>query len=142
MDRHEFIDKLRISLNGKVPAEKAAELVEYYNGYITEEMRTGKSEAEVLELLGDPRLIVRSIVSASTNTESDRGSSSTDYRDETEEDTPSVRMLPIKHPKLTAAVCLGAVLLILLLLFKALVFFAPFLFVLAIVYIVIHAFQK
>lgn len=141
MDRQEFIDKLRISLKGKVSAEKMAELVEYYDGYINEEMRQGKTEAEVLELLGDPRLIVRSIVSASTNGESDMGSSSADYREETEE-APSVRMLPMKHPKLTAAVCLGVVFLILLLIFKALVVLAPFLFVLAIVYMVFHFFQK
>ena len=47
MNRQEFIEKLRISLNGKVPGEKIAELTGYYEGYISDEIAGGKTEEEV-----------------------------------------------------------------------------------------------
>ena len=142
MNRQEFIEKLRISLNGKVPGEKIAELIRYYEGYISDEMAGGQTEEEVLTALGDPRLIARTIVTTEGNSEKETEQSSDPYGEEADEEAPSVRMLPIKHPRIAAVVGIGIVFLILLLLFKALVVLAPFLFVLAIVYMVFHFLQK
>lgn len=62
MTKHQFLDTLRTSLNGKVAQEFLAENMGYYEEYINTEIRMGKSEEEVLNALGDPRLIARTIV--------------------------------------------------------------------------------
>ncbi|MCI8853062.1 MAG: hypothetical protein HFI31_05530 [Lachnospiraceae bacterium] len=62
MDRNEFISILRGTLQGEIPDSAVEEHVEYYYHYISEEIGKGKSEAQVMELLGDPRLIARTII--------------------------------------------------------------------------------
>lgn len=62
MNKQEFLEKLRVSLNGKVPAGVVTENLNFYEDYINTEIRKGKSEEEVLNSLGDPRLIARTIV--------------------------------------------------------------------------------
>ena len=62
MNKQEFLEKLRVSLNGKVPAGIVTENLNFYEDYINTEMRKGKSEEEVFNALGDPRLIARTIV--------------------------------------------------------------------------------
>lgn len=54
MDRTEFIDKLQRALAGGVNSSRVAENVQYYREYIDVEIRKGRSEAEVLDSLGDP----------------------------------------------------------------------------------------
>ena len=61
MDKNEFLEKLRLSLNGKIAPETVNSTLNYYDEYISTEMREGKTEAEVMEALGDPRLIARTI---------------------------------------------------------------------------------
>lgn len=62
MDRNEFISTLRGTLQGEISDSAVEENVEYYYHYISEEIGKGKSEAEIMELLGDPRLIARTII--------------------------------------------------------------------------------
>lgn len=62
MDKQEFLDILRISLNGKVPYEVLNDSMSYYEEYINTEVRMGKTQEQVMETLGDPRLIARTIV--------------------------------------------------------------------------------
>ncbi len=62
MNKQEFIDRLRAALNGRIPASDVEETVNYYQDYINMEMRKGKSQEEVLNALGDPRLIARTII--------------------------------------------------------------------------------
>ncbi len=66
MSKQEFIDKLRMALSGKVSARLVEENVSYYEEYINAQMRQGYSEESVMESLGDPRLIARSIITANT----------------------------------------------------------------------------
>ena len=93
MDKQEFLEKLRLALNGRVSPAVVTENINYYEDFINTEIRKGRSEEEVLAQLGDPRLIARTIVqthgngqdgkrraadmSGSTRTYSDR--SSNDY---------------------------------------------------------------
>lgn len=65
MTKHEFLEKLRLALSGRVTSEVVADNINYYEDYINTEIRKGKSEEEVLAALGDPRLIARTI--AETN---------------------------------------------------------------------------
>lgn len=64
MDRTEFMDRLQRSLAGGVNSSQVAENVRYYQDYIDMEIRKGRSEAEVLSTLGDPRLLAKSIIEA------------------------------------------------------------------------------
>ena len=61
MTRQEFIRKLQEALNGKLDAATIQDHLKFYDDYIIEEMRKGKSEQEVLELLGDPWAIAKTI---------------------------------------------------------------------------------
>lgn len=62
MGKQEFLDKLRLALNGRVSAETVSDTLTYYEDYISTEVRKGRSEEEVMALLGDPRLIARTII--------------------------------------------------------------------------------
>lgn len=61
MEKNEFLEKLRLSLNGKIAPETVNSTLDYYDEYISSEMQEGRTEAEVMEALGDPRLIARTI---------------------------------------------------------------------------------
>lgn len=62
MDRNEFVSTLRAVLTGEVPGAVVEDNVRYYDSYISQEIAGGKSEREVLESLGDPRLIAKTII--------------------------------------------------------------------------------
>jgi len=61
MRREEFLQTLRRALNGDVPPGVVEENIRYYDSYITEEVRKGKAEEDVIEEIGDPRLIAKNI---------------------------------------------------------------------------------
>lgn len=65
MDRNEFVSTLRAVLTGEVPAFVVEDHVRYYDSYISQEIAGGKSEKEVMDSLGDPRLIAKTIIDTS-----------------------------------------------------------------------------
>lgn len=64
MTRQEFLEELKSALMGEVSAEVMMDSYRYYSTYIDEEVRKGRAEEEVLEELGKPGLIARSIIAA------------------------------------------------------------------------------
>lgn len=62
MNREEFLQGLQKALSGQIPPSAVQENLRYYDDYIRTEVRKGRTEAEVMEELGDPRLIARTIV--------------------------------------------------------------------------------
>lgn len=66
MTKQEFLEELKQALSGEVSAEVLMDSYRYYSTYIEDEMRNGKSEEQVLEELGKPSLIARSIIAAHT----------------------------------------------------------------------------
>lgn len=58
------MDRLQRTLAGGVNSSQVAENMRYYQDYIDTEIRKGRSEAEVLSGLGDPRLLAKSIIEA------------------------------------------------------------------------------
>lgn len=62
MSKSKFLNGLKEALIGEVSAAEINEQLLYYERYIEEEMKKGKSETEVVEALGDPRLIARTII--------------------------------------------------------------------------------
>ncbi len=74
MSKREFLENLRLALNGRVSPGIVADNLNYYEDYINTEIRKGKSEEEVMAQLGDPRLIARTIVQTHGGDESGAGS--------------------------------------------------------------------
>ena len=74
MNREEFTEKLQRALAGGLDSSKVAENITYYREYIDSEVRRGRSEQEVLESLGDPRLLAKSIIEANKRAGASYGS--------------------------------------------------------------------
>lgn len=64
MNREEFLQGLQQALSGQIPPSAVQDNLRYYDDYIRTEIRKGRTEAQVMEELGEPRLIARSIVDA------------------------------------------------------------------------------
>ena len=80
MTRKQFMGELRSSLEGIVSPMVVQQNIDYYENYINEQIRSGKTEAEILNELGSPRLIARSIV--------DDSYAQTEYYEDEQEETP------------------------------------------------------
>lgn len=61
MDKKEFFAVLRESLEGYIPKEEVEKNIQFYEDYFRE---SDLSEKELLEELGDPRLIARTVIDA------------------------------------------------------------------------------
>ena len=60
---------LKSELEGRGPYSVIQENLRYYDSYIMEEAAKGQTEDEVIESLGGPRIIARTIVDAALDTE-------------------------------------------------------------------------
>lgn len=60
MNKNEFLDTLRQSLNGEVSSIIIEQNIKYYNQYISSS--SPEEEDRILESLGDPRLIAKTII--------------------------------------------------------------------------------
>ena len=78
MTKQEFLQGLRSELDGRVPYGVIQENLNYYDSYISGEVSRGMSEDQVIQELGGPRLIARTIVDAALDTE-DRPDGYQDY---------------------------------------------------------------
>ncbi len=62
MTKQEFLETLGKILNRELPEQEVADNLRYYEQYIAQQMRNGRTEEEVLSELGDPRLIAKTIL--------------------------------------------------------------------------------
>lgn len=62
MTRNEFLDGLKESLQGEVAEQVILDQLQYYRSYIDGQVVSGRPESEVLDELGSPRLIARTII--------------------------------------------------------------------------------
>ncbi len=67
MTKYEFLEKMRHALANDLNGSIVQENVNYYDGYISEEVRNGRDEAAVIEELGDPWAIARTIIESTGN---------------------------------------------------------------------------
>lgn len=63
-NKEEFLRNLRQALSGQIPPEQVKENLRYYEDYIRAEVHSGNTECQVMEALGDARLIARTIIDA------------------------------------------------------------------------------
>lgn len=80
MNRNEFLRILKESLEMSVDQDAIKEQLDYYDKYISDEINKGRTEKEVIEELGDPRLIAKTIKTVSStkdvNSDSDNSGDS------------------------------------------------------------------
>ena len=91
MTKEQFLSSLKEALSGNVSPSLVNENLRYYEEYIETEKRKGRTEEEVMEELGDPRLIARTITDTADSRDK-RGAeaiSDADYRDGDREDETS-----------------------------------------------------
>ncbi len=62
MDRTEFLEALREKLKEGMSERDISEQIRYYSDYIAQEVRSGKPESQVLDELGNPMLLARTIL--------------------------------------------------------------------------------
>ena len=62
MTKQEFLESLSRHLQGQIPEAQVLENVDYYRSYIEREIAAGKSEGEVMDSLGDPWLIAKTLI--------------------------------------------------------------------------------
>ena len=60
MDKQEFLRSLRESLSGELPEQEVSNSIRYYEEYLVDE--AGKSLADKIKELGEPRLIAKTII--------------------------------------------------------------------------------
>lgn len=65
MTKNEFLNRLREALGNDLAAPVVQENVDYYDQYILDEVKGGKSEEAVIDELGDPWVIARTVIDAS-----------------------------------------------------------------------------
>lgn len=67
MTKNDFLLQLRRSLSGKMGSAEINELAAYYEEYIEIQVRKGEEEQRVITDLGEPALLVKSILNAEYN---------------------------------------------------------------------------
>ena len=68
MNKTEFLSKLERSLSGALTSGDVQRHIRYYDDYISSQVRNGKFEWEVIEELGEPRLLAKSIIDSANRT--------------------------------------------------------------------------
>ena len=78
MRKTEFLQELREALDGEVSVSVIQSNISYYDQYISQEAAKGRREEEVIEEIGSPRLIAKTIIDSSEGAgETGRGGSYT-----------------------------------------------------------------
>lgn len=91
MDRSEFIEILRNQLTGQMQEGRAAAHVRYYEDYIQSQICGGRTEAEILAELGDPRLIAKTLIDTNVEDGTDTYDDYQEYSGNEENRNPSVK---------------------------------------------------
>lgn len=143
MEKQEFLERLQVSLNGKVAPETVTDTLSYYEEYINTEIQTGKTEDEVMSALGDPRLIARTIVETKGGQLNRQTSGMVDEAEQRFDGSAQLQKRVSGIPGWVWLVCLLViVILILSLAFKILSALWPFLLVMAVVLFFTNRFRQ
>ncbi|MGC4018349.1 MAG: hypothetical protein QM793_03370 [Muricomes sp.] len=69
MTHSEFLQELRRALENDLSGRIVEENVEFYSQYIKDEVKQGKSEEEILQMLGDPWVLAKTVIDAQDGTD-------------------------------------------------------------------------
>ena len=99
MTKQEFLEKMRHALANDLSGSVVQDNINYYDGYISDEVRKGRSEEAVIDELGDPWAIARTIIESVENTGSRQESYTYDpqqgYRNGQQSEDPRVRVIGV-----------------------------------------------
>ena len=142
MTKYEFLKELREALEGQVPMSEIEDSITYYRDYISRQEADGRSEQEILEELGSPRLIAKSIIET-------KGGEQIYYEDTYEEQVNEEEGSPkvfVFDSFLTKIGCLAAVIIVIILIGSmfavALRFIGPIIMILLLIYLIKNVFGK
>ncbi len=90
MTKEEFLEQLEDALAGEVPNAVIYDNKCYYERYFFSEMKMGRTEEEILEELGSPRLIARTIIDMQGDAKQ-QYRESTYYKDDIREEFENTR---------------------------------------------------
>lgn len=65
MNRQEFLETLNTQLSGEIDPREAEDNIRYYDDYIRDAVRNGMEETQVIDGIGSPFLIARTIIDTS-----------------------------------------------------------------------------
>lgn len=140
MNKNKFLEGLKEALQGEVSQAELNNQLLYYEKYIEDELRKGRTQEDIFGELGDPRLIARTIIETKGNT------ASYDNEYYGEKETESKQNTTKKHIRITgmSAVIIGILIifLIILVIFSLVSALAPILIPLLVIILVISYFQK
>lgn len=152
MYRTEFLGVLESQLSGQMQEGKVAAHLRYYEDYIQSKVRAGADEEAVINMLGDPRLIAKTLIDTDVDSgfceeeaSSFQGSAQDFFRDSGSQQAAPKRTwfkkldLSTWYGKL---IVIAVAALVIFLLITVLTAVAPFFIVLAIVLFVISKLQK
>lgn len=137
MTKAEFLDALRMKLAGEVSASEIEHTIRYYDEYISEAVNGGKTEQQVMEELGSPLLIAKTIIDTSTVQEENTGRRA--YRSgQGAEKEPQVKIHHVDLESWTTKLLIGlAAFVVLAMLFTILRVLIPLLFPLFVVWMIV-----
>ena len=142
MTKYEFLKELREALEGQVPMSEIEDSISYYRDYFSRQEADGRSEQEILEELGRPRLIAKSIIET-------KGGEQIYYEDTYEEQVNEEEGSPkvfVFDSFLTKIGCLAAVIIVIILIGSmfavALRFIGPIIMILLLIYLIKNVFGK
>ena len=142
MTKYEFLKELREALEGQVPMSEIEDSISYYRDYFSRQEADGRSEQEILEELGSPRLIAKSIIET-------KGGEQIYYEDTYEEQVNEEEGSPkvfVFDSFLTTIGCLAAVIIVIIQVSSvfavALRFIGPIIMILLLIYLIKNVFGK
>lgn len=142
MTKYEFLKELREALEGQVPVSEIEDSISYYRDYFSRQEAEGRMEREILEELGSPRLIAKSIIET-------KGGEQIYYEDTYEEQVNEEEGSPrvfVFDSFLTKIGCLAAVIIVIVLIGSvfavALRFIGPIIMILLLIYLIKNVFGK
>ena len=65
MSKEEFLRRLETALSGEVPVPVIRDNLNYYADYISQEMGKGRTVDEIVEEIGEPNIVARTIIDSS-----------------------------------------------------------------------------
>ena len=129
-------------MEGQVPVNEIEDSVLYYRDYFSRQEAAGRTEQEILEELGSPRLIAKSIIET-------KGGEQIYYEDTYEEQVNEEEGSPrvfVFDSFLTKIGCLAAVIIVIMLIGSifvvALRFIGPVILILLLIYLIKNVFGK
>lgn len=147
MTKSEFLENLEMKLSGEVSLRVINQNLSYYNEYIDNAIGQGKSEEEVLEELGSPFLIAKTIIDMNSGEEKE-GASFQNYQEERGAEQNSSREDGGRayhwnvRPGLLIAILIGLLILAAAVAFTVLRLLLPILAPVLVVFLVVSLFKK